>query len=43
MHDEFAARQRAITLRLQGRTVRYIGQALGRSAPLGMPTATGTP
>jgi hypothetical protein len=32
MHDEFAARQRAITLRLQGRPVQYICQALGRSA-----------
>jgi transposase InsO family protein len=31
MHDEFAARQRAITLRLSGRPVRYICQALGRS------------
>ena len=31
MHDEFAARQRAITLRLQGRPVQYICQALGRS------------
>src|SRR5499427_7080152 len=31
MHDEFAARQRAITLRLQGRSVQYICQALGRS------------
>ena len=32
MHDEFAARQRAITLRLSGRPVKYICQALGRSA-----------
>lgn len=32
MNDEFAARQRAITLRLSGRTVKYICQALGRSA-----------
>jgi transposase InsO family protein len=32
MHDEFAARQRAITLRLSGRPVQYICQALGRSA-----------
>jgi putative transposase len=31
MHDEFAARQRAITLRLSGRAVQYICQALGRS------------
>jgi putative transposase len=31
MHDEFAARQRAIALRLGGRPVRYICQALGRS------------
>src|SRR5262245_21391143 len=31
MHDEFAARQRAITLRLQGRPAQYICQALGRS------------
>src|SRR5512147_594167 len=31
MHDEFTARQRAITLRLSGRPVRYICQALGRS------------
>ena len=31
MYDEFAARQRAITLRLAGRPVKYIGQALGRS------------
>jgi transposase InsO family protein len=31
MHDEFAARQRAIALRLQGRPVLYICQALGRS------------
>src|SRR5437899_2825256 len=31
MHDEFAARQRAITLRLSGRPVQYICQALGRS------------
>src|SRR5512135_1024485 len=32
MRDEFAARQRAITLRLSGRPVRDICQALGRSA-----------
>jgi transposase InsO family protein len=31
MHDEFTARQRAITLRLSGRPVQYIYQALGRS------------
>jgi len=31
MRDEFAARQRAITLRLSGRPVRDICQALGRS------------
>jgi len=31
MHDEFTARQRAITLRLSGRAVQYICQALGRS------------
>ncbi len=31
MHDEFAARPRAITLRLSGRPVPYICQALGRS------------
>jgi putative transposase len=31
MHDEFTARQRAITLRLSGRPVKYICQALGRS------------
>src|SRR5262249_18741346 len=31
MHDEFTARQRAITLRLSGRSVQAIGQALGRS------------
>jgi putative transposase len=31
MHDEFAARQRAITLRLSGRPVQDICQALGRS------------
>jgi len=31
MQDEFAARQRAITLRLSGRPVRSICQALGRS------------
>jgi putative transposase len=31
MHDEFTARQRAITLRLGGRPVQYICQALGRS------------
>jgi transposase InsO family protein len=32
MNDEFTARQRAITLRLSGRPVQYICQALGRSA-----------
>jgi putative transposase len=32
MHDEFTARQRAITLRLSGRPVQDICQALGRSA-----------
>src|SRR5262249_20958251 len=32
MQDEFAARQRAITLRLSGRSVQSICQALGRSA-----------
>jgi putative transposase len=32
MHDEFTARQRAITLRLGGRPVQSICQALGRSA-----------
>lgn len=31
MHDEFAARQRAIKLRLSGRPIQYICQALGRS------------
>ena len=31
MHDEFTARQRAITLRLSGRSVQSIGSALGRS------------
>jgi transposase InsO family protein len=31
MHDEFSARQRAITLRLGGRSVPSICQALGRS------------
>ena len=31
MHDEFTARQRAITLRLSGRPVESICQALGRS------------
>jgi transposase-like protein len=31
MPDEFAARQRAITLRLSGRPVQDICQALGRS------------
>jgi transposase InsO family protein len=31
MNDEFAARQRAITLRLSGRSVKYICQALSRS------------
>src|SRR3989440_3025052 len=31
MHDELAARQRAIALRLSGRPVQYICQALGRS------------
>ncbi len=31
MHDEFTARQRAIPLRLSGRPVPYICQALGRS------------
>jgi putative transposase len=31
MHDEFAARQRAITLRLSGRPVQFICQALGRT------------
>lgn len=31
MHDEFTARQRAITLRLGGQPVPSIGQALGRS------------
>jgi transposase InsO family protein len=32
MNDEFTARQRAITLRLSGRSVKYICAALGRSA-----------
>src|SRR6516162_6397801 len=32
MHDEFTARQRAITLRLSGQPVQVICQALGRSA-----------
>jgi hypothetical protein len=32
MHDEFTARPRAITLRLSGRPVKYLCQALGRSA-----------
>ena len=31
MYDEFAARQRAITLRLSGRPIQFICQALGRS------------
>src|SRR5437763_14810734 len=31
MRDEFAARQRAVTLRLSGRPVQSICQALGRS------------
>jgi putative transposase len=31
MHDEFAARQRAITLRLAGRPVKHICQALSRT------------
>ena len=31
MHDEFAARQRANALRLSGRPVQFICQALGRS------------
>jgi transposase InsO family protein len=31
MNDEYTARQRAITLRLAGRPVKYICQALGRS------------
>jgi putative transposase len=31
MNDEFAARQRAISLRLAGRTVKHICSALGRS------------
>src|SRR5512144_3230922 len=31
MHDEFTARQRAITLRLSGRPIQCICQALGRS------------
>src|SRR5262252_5005981 len=33
MRDEFAARQRAISLRLGGRPVQSICQALGRSQP----------
>jgi hypothetical protein len=31
MHDEHTARQRAICLRLAGRSVKHIGTALGRS------------
>src|SRR3954454_10568977 len=31
MRDEFTARQRAITLRLGGRTIQDVCQALGRS------------
>jgi putative transposase len=31
MHDEFSARQRAITLRLGGRSVQFVCQVLGRS------------
>ena len=31
MHDEFTARQPAIALRLSGRPVQFICQALGRS------------
>ena len=31
MNDEFSARQRAITLRLAGRTVKQICLMLGRS------------
>src|SRR5512143_2472725 len=31
MKDEFTARQRAISLRLSGRSVKYICSALGRS------------
>jgi len=31
MNDEFAARQCAITLRLNGRSVKYVCSALGRS------------
>ena len=31
MNDEFTARQRAITLRLGGRPVKHICQALGRT------------
>jgi len=31
MHDELAARQRAITLRLAGRPIKAIGTAVGRS------------
>ena len=33
MKDEFSARQRAITLRLSGRPVSFICQAVGRSQP----------
>ena len=33
MHDELAARQRAISLRLAGRPVKHICSALGRSEP----------
>jgi hypothetical protein len=32
MHHERTARQRAISLRLAGRPVKYIGAALGRGA-----------
>ncbi len=31
MNDEFKGRQRAITLRLAGRTVQFICRALGRT------------
>jgi hypothetical protein len=31
MNDEFTARQRAITLRLGGRPVKFICQAVGRT------------
>ena len=31
MNDEFTARQRAITLRLSGRSVSFICRALGRT------------